>query len=200
MLDRIGGEVARATSLVRYDKNSRFPRHTHPLGEEVLVLDGVFSDDSGDYPEGWYLRNPPKSSHLPSSIDGTLIFVKLMQMSLEERRPVRINTRDPAMWHVHQNQLVCPLFSNEQEQVMLVQIPESSSGEEMYDFGAEILVLQGQMRDQYDEYSAGTWLRLPPRSIQTWTSGAGGALIYRKSGHLKDLPTDKLSHEFEDIF
>ena len=38
MLDRIGGETARATSLVRYAPQSIFPEHQHPLGEEILVL------------------------------------------------------------------------------------------------------------------------------------------------------------------
>lgn len=42
MLDRIGGEVARATSIVRYAPGSHFSRHTHHGGEEFLVLDGVF--------------------------------------------------------------------------------------------------------------------------------------------------------------
>ena len=56
MLDRIGEEVARATSIVRYAPGSRFPRHEHAKGEEFLVLDGVFSDESGDYGPGAYVR------------------------------------------------------------------------------------------------------------------------------------------------
>src|SRR5258708_8585536 len=61
LLDRIGGEVARATSLVRYAPDSTFPAHVHELGEEFLVLSGIFSDEQGDYPEGTYVRNPPRS-------------------------------------------------------------------------------------------------------------------------------------------
>ncbi|MEP1611956.1 MAG: cupin domain-containing protein, partial [Roseobacter sp.] len=37
MLDRIGGEVARATSIVRYAPNSKFSAHTHTGGEEFIV-------------------------------------------------------------------------------------------------------------------------------------------------------------------
>jgi anti-sigma factor ChrR (cupin superfamily) len=44
MLDRVGDEVARATSIVRYEPGSRFSAHTHDLGEEILVLEGTFSD------------------------------------------------------------------------------------------------------------------------------------------------------------
>ena len=48
MLDRIGDEKARATSIVRYAADSAFPEHEHPLGEEFYVLEGVFSDEHGD--------------------------------------------------------------------------------------------------------------------------------------------------------
>jgi anti-sigma factor ChrR (cupin superfamily) len=46
MLDRLGGEQARATSLVRYAPASVFPPHGHPGGEEILVLSGIFSDNA----------------------------------------------------------------------------------------------------------------------------------------------------------
>src|SRR6266704_5630699 len=79
-LDRIGGEVARATSLVRYAPASAFAAHTHGLGEEFLVLDGVLSDEHGDYPTGTYVRNPPGSRHSPRTAPGCMILVKLRQM------------------------------------------------------------------------------------------------------------------------
>ncbi|CAN0603194.1 unnamed protein product, partial [Ectocarpus sp. 12 AP-2014] len=47
MLDRIGDEVARATTIVRYAPGSQFSQHTHTGGEEFIVLDGVFSDEHG---------------------------------------------------------------------------------------------------------------------------------------------------------
>ena len=92
MLDRIGDEVARATSIVRYAPHSRFSSHTHGGGEEFLVLDGVFQDERGDYPAGTYVRNPPTSSHTPGSEPGCTIFVKLWQFDASDRTPVRIDT------------------------------------------------------------------------------------------------------------
>src|SRR5215510_14962500 len=92
LLDRIGGEVARATSLVRYAKASAFPAHEHGLGEEFLVLDGVFSDEHGDYPKGSYIRNPPGSRHTPRTAPGCTILVKLRQMRLSESERVVIDT------------------------------------------------------------------------------------------------------------
>ncbi len=70
-------EQGHATSIVRYEPGSRFNTHPHPKGEEILVLEGVFSDETGDYPAGNYLRNPPGSSHAPFSEQGCIIFVKL---------------------------------------------------------------------------------------------------------------------------
>src|SRR4029453_8145250 len=85
MLDRIGGEVARATSIVRYAPGSRFSRHTHSGGEEFFVLEGVFQDERGDYPAGSEVRNPPDSSHTPGSRPGCVIFVKLRQFDPDDR-------------------------------------------------------------------------------------------------------------------
>ncbi len=92
MLDRIGDEVARATSIVRYAPNSHFSAHTHGGGEEFLVLDGVFQDEHGDFPAGCYIRNPPTSSHTPGSAQGCTIFVKLWQFDPADRTHVRIDT------------------------------------------------------------------------------------------------------------
>src|SRR5512146_2892456 len=92
MLDRIGEEVARATSIVRYAPGSHFSPHVHDGGEEFLVLDGVFQDEHGDYPAGSYVRNPPTSRHTPGSDAGCTIFVKLWQFDPADRRPVRLDT------------------------------------------------------------------------------------------------------------
>lgn len=91
MLDRIGDEVARATSIVRYAPNSKFSPHVHDGGEEFIVLEGVFQDEHGDYPVGSYIRNPPQSSHTPGSKDGCVIFVKLWQFDQRDRHEVRVN-------------------------------------------------------------------------------------------------------------
>ena len=92
MLDRIGGEVARATTIVRYAPNSHFSAHTHTGGEEFIVLDGVFQDEHGDYPTGTYVRNPPTTSHTPGAAQGCTIFVKLWQFDPADRTPEVIDT------------------------------------------------------------------------------------------------------------
>lgn len=92
MLDRIGDEVAIATSIVRYRPGSRFAAHVHERGEEFLVLDGVFADEHGAYPAGTYVRNPPGSRHTPRSDPGCTLFVKLRQFRPDDLEPVVIDT------------------------------------------------------------------------------------------------------------
>ena len=53
------------TALVRWAPNIHFNSHTHPGGEEILVLEGLFCDEYGEYPTGSWLRNPRYSSHTP---------------------------------------------------------------------------------------------------------------------------------------
>jgi anti-sigma factor ChrR (cupin superfamily) len=67
MLERVGDEVAKATSIVRYRPGLKFPVHTHEFGEEMLVLEGIFINEISDYPAGTYIMNPPGSSHSPWS-------------------------------------------------------------------------------------------------------------------------------------
>jgi anti-sigma factor ChrR (cupin superfamily) len=92
MLDRIGDEVARATSIVRYAPGSHFSPHVHGGGEEFLVLDGVFQDEHGTFPVGSYVRNPPTSRHTPGSEPGCTLFVKLWQFDQDDRTGVRLDT------------------------------------------------------------------------------------------------------------
>ena len=98
MLDRDGGEVARATSIVAYPAGSRFAAHRHDLGEEFLVLEGVFADEQGRYPAGTYVRNPPGSSHSPYSDEGCVLFVKLRQFALDDTRHVAIDTHNAGQY------------------------------------------------------------------------------------------------------
>ena len=76
-LAREDAERGHATSIVRYDANTRFREHGHPLGEEIFVLEGTVYDEHGSYPKGTWLRSPHLSRHHPfTKQDGALIYVK----------------------------------------------------------------------------------------------------------------------------
>lgn len=187
MLDRLGGENARATSIVRYAPDSAFPHHPHPGGEEILVLSGTFSEENAHYPAGWYLRNPPGSSHRPFSHEGALVFVKLWQMTSGENGRVRIDTRDPASWQHRRGREVCPLFSNDAEQVRLQRL---APGETLFTgpvHSAELLVLTGDLVAGDPSYERGSWMRLPTGQYPEIAAGARGATLYIKTGHLADM-------------
>ena len=193
MLDRVGAEKARATSIVRYAPDSYFPHHLHPGGEEILVLSGTFSADDIDYPAGWYLRNPPNSGHQPYSEEGAVIFVKLWQMPAAEARYVAIDTNDAANWQKQGNRDVCHLFSDASEQVSLKRL---SANEALFTGtvrgGAEILVLDGELIDDdiidnAQTYTRGSWIRLPVGVLPKIKAGAQGVTVYLKTGHLSHI-------------
>lgn len=185
MLDRIGEEIARATSLVRYQPHSYFPRHEHPRGEEILVLSGIFSEGNNHYPAGWYLRNPPGSSHQPASAEGALILVKLGQMHVHNNEKVRINTQDASSWHEQDWGLICPLFSDDTEKVCLQCLPlERQVFHQPVTLGAELYVINGALREGDRLYPAGSWLRLPCDIFPSIIAAINNTLIYLKTEHM----------------
>ena len=188
MLDRIGEEVARATSVVRYAPGSYFSAHTHKGGEEFLVLDGVFSDEHGDFGPGTYVRNPVGSSHTPYSKDGVTILVKLWQMDPADQQRVVIDTAK-ARWApgLVPGLDVLPLHAYGSEQVALVKwSPGTTFQPHRHWGGEEIFVIEGTFADEQDVYPQGTWLRNPPDSVHTPFSD-DGCIIYVKTGHLSNI-------------
>jgi anti-sigma factor ChrR (cupin superfamily) len=189
MLDRIGDEVARATSLVRYAPGSAFREHVHGGGEEILVLEGVFADEHGEYPAGTYLRNPAGTRHRPRSDAGCLLFVKLWQFQPGDDEQKVVSTRDGA-WSpgLVDGLSVMPLHQYGSEGVALVRwAPGTTFHRHQHWSGEEILVLDGVFQDEHGTYPTGSWLRSPHGSQHTPFSDAG-CLIYVKTGHLPPGP------------
>ncbi|MHB8256310.1 MAG: cupin domain-containing protein [Acidiferrobacterales bacterium] len=191
MLDRIGAEVARATTIVRYAPGSHFSAHTHDGGEEILVLEGVFSDERGDYPVGTYIRNPPTSHHTPGSDQGCTIFVKLWQFDLNDRTGVRIDTgtRQYLSAPGRPGAEVMPLFRDDREDVRLERWMAGTEIVLPAPGGMEILVLEGDFIEGGETFEWLGWLRLPAGSTFRGTAGACGAKLWMKAGHLARVQT-----------
>lgn len=185
MLDRMGAETGRATSIVRYAPGSSFSTHAHIGGEEFLVLEGVFSDEHGDYPAGTYVRNPIGSQHTPFSESGCVIFVKLHQFDAADiGRRVIHSCREEFSPGVLEGLSVLPLHDFGDEHVALVKWqPDTYFKRHTHPGGEEILVIEGVFEDEHGSYPKGTWLRNPHFSTHTPFSREG-ALIYVKVGHL----------------
>ena len=190
LLDRIGGEVARATSLVRYAPGSRFPAHVHGGGEEYLVIEGVFSDENGDFPVGSYVRNPPGSRHAPHTEGGCTIFVKLRQMNKEDQKQVVINTNTDDGWTeaetgVRVRELFCAADGSERVQ-MVELAADAKISSAIVDGGEEMFVLVGSLRDEHGEYAAGTWIR-NPSGFERELESPHGCRYWHKSDHLTTI-------------
>ncbi|MEE9423095.1 MAG: cupin domain-containing protein [Gammaproteobacteria bacterium] len=177
-------ECGHATSIVEFEAGAHFKRHDHPLGEEILVLEGTFSDESGDYPAGTYFRNPEGFKHAPFSEQGCQIFVKLHQFQPEDTGRVVIDTANNPWLPGQGNLQVMPLHEHGTEHTALVKWP---AGEKFvlhqHWGGEEIYVISGTFIDEHGRYPAGTWLRSAHLSkhhpyVEEET------LIFVKTGHL----------------
>ena len=186
MLDRVGEEVARATTIVRYAPGSQFAPHVHGGGEEFLVLEGVFSDEHGDFGPGTYVRNPPTSRHTPGSEPGCVILVKLWQFDPDDRLTVRLDTNAGSSTAVEgrAGMTRVSLFDAPDEHVAIEQWVAGSPWTEANLGGLEIFVLEGDLRWGSELLERWSWLRLPPGTALEAGVGPAGARVWIKRGHL----------------
>lgn len=190
LLERDGGEVARATSIVRYAPGARFAPHVHDLGEEIMVLQGTLSDETGDHGPGTYLKNPPGSRHAPFSRNGCLLFVKLRHLDPADTERCVVDTRS-APWHqgLVPGLTVLPLAAFDTQHTALVRwAPGTYFNPHRHYGGEEILVMEGVFSDEHGHYPEGTRLRSPHLS-QHQPFSRDGCLILVKTGHLPTFDT-----------
>lgn len=187
-LDRVGEEVARATTIVRYAKGSKFSPHVHTGGEEFIVLDGVFQDEHGDFPVGSYIRNPPQSSHTPGSDEGCIIFVKLWQFMPEDRTHVRLQMDQMAAIASQEKGVsITVLYKDELEEVFVYYFEPNAKITFSVENGAEALVLEGELQEHDDLLQKHSWLRLPLGATFQGVAGKNGAKLWLKTGNLPEV-------------
>ena len=185
MLDRMGDEVARATSIVRYLPGSQFTKHEHELGEEILVLEGQFSDETGTYAAGTYIKNPPGSSHSPFTDTGCLLFVKLRHLHPDDEQAQVVDTRT-ATWYpgLVPGLTVLPLSEFQTTHTAMVRwAPNTYFNPHRHYGGEEIFVVEGVFEDEHGRYPTGSWIRSPHLSVHKPYS-VEGCTIFVKTGHL----------------
>ena len=189
MLDRMGDEVARATTIVRYAPNSHFSKHSHTGGEEFIVLAGIFQDEHGDYPAGTYVRNPPTTSHSPRSDQGCTIFVKLWQFDMQDRNQFHLAMSTMPTMHktaatIQGGIKTAVLHQDTRETVKYIEFEAGAKLILDANGGLELLVLSGTITESGDALRQGSWLRCPSEVTVTTIAGANGAKVWMKSGHL----------------
>ena len=186
-LHRVGpAESGQVTSVVRYEAGARFPAHDHPGGEEILVLDGIFSDEHGDWPAGTYLLNPEGFRHSPFSVDGCLLLVKLRQYPGLDRQHVTIATQAES-WKPSNRKISSwkKLYAQEPYtdfmRLEAWDIP-AELGRINFPQGAELFVLKGQFSDEMGSYNTHSWLRIPPGGFVTPVSDDYCELYIKEGG------------------
>ncbi|MFT5298797.1 MAG: anti-sigma factor ChrR (cupin superfamily) [Colwellia sp.] len=164
-LARENAERGHATSIVKFEPGASFSEHDHPLGEEILVLSGTFSDHTGDYHAGTYFRNPEGFKHAPFSKEGCTLLVKLHQFQVGDYEHVVIDTKNTA-WSSGMGGLqVMPLHSFKGESTALVKWPKGERFQPHQHFGGEeIFVISGEFIDEHGRYPTESWLRSPHMS------------------------------------
>ncbi|MBB4237926.1 cupin domain-containing protein [Rhizobium esperanzae] len=196
MLYRFGGEVARATSIVRYAPESTFPSHVHGGGEEILVLEGTFQDEYGDYPAGSYFRNPPGTSHAPASNTGCTIFVRLSQFRADDQTQIvclpgqgqHAELRPGAASSIL-------LFDDGHEEVRLEEWQPGETVTVSNERGLEFLVVSGGLSFGDDILKPQSWGRLPAGTSFRATVCLQGAKIWLKDAALLHPGVIKLPDE-----
>jgi len=183
MLDRIGEEVARATTIVRYAPGSHFSAHTHTGGEEFIVLEGVFQDEHGDFPAGTYVRNPPTTSHTPRSDDGCVIFVKLWQFDMDDRTQFR-KDMEAELGNFENGVAKAELHRDDREIVTFYGLNKDAELEITAEGGLEALVLSGSVNAGPDNLEKGSWIRIPVGEHLSAKATSDGTRIWVKTGHL----------------
>lgn len=186
MLERADAESGRATSIVRYEPGARFHAHQHPMGEEFFVLEGIFSDEHGDYPAGSYVLNPPDSEHAPWTRDGCVLFVKLCQYAGPDRKRIvadsaRMEWRPSGARGIAVKEFYSD--SSHPERVALIKWePGARYPRHSHPGGEEVLVLEGALVDEAGRYPHSTWIRNPPGSAHEPYSPEGCILLIKTGG------------------
>lgn len=172
------------TMLTRFAPKGYFPLHGHPGGEEILVLDGYFQDETGVHPPGTYMLNPEGFVHRPHSDHGCLTFVKLRQHGGSQRQRIRTNIFEGPWQPGKVPQIQVQLLYQQQGFVEEVWIERWQPGTQLANVVEskikEIFIIEGSWSDELGQYPIHSWLRYPPNQPYSPVS-TDGCLIYVKT-------------------
>jgi len=172
-----GGKLEGAvTVVVKYFPNADFEHHDHPEGEEIFVLEGVFTDERGDHEAGCYLFNPETFEHTPrTSEEGNLILIRLRQYpNIGVKRTEKVVNSNKMEWVTPTfmkrgegvtEKLMYPLFEDQAEyperQWMEKWSADATPEPYVIEDLLEIFILKGGFTDDDGSYKKGDWIRLP---------------------------------------
>ena len=172
------------TMLTRFDPGGFFPLHGHAGGEEILVLQGNFADETGVHSPGTYMLNPEGFIHRPYSDEGCLTFVKLRQHGGTTRQQVRTNIYESSWQPGSSPQVEMKMLYEQEgfpEKVWVERWQPGTAFSNVVESEVkEIFVIEGTWSDDLGDYPTGSWLRYSPNSSYS-PSSATGCLVYVKT-------------------
>jgi len=148
--------------IIRYAPGSGLSSSCE-FGEEIVVLDGVLTDEFGSYRKGDYLKNPPGSSRACESASGCMLLVKQHHLEIEDDQRIVVETATKPWYQGLVDGLsVMPLSEFGTRHTALVRwAPGTRFNAHRHFGGEEIYVLDGVFEDEFGRYPAGTWMRSP---------------------------------------
>ena len=200
-LDLVDSEKSVATMLMRLRKRALLPVETLNGGKELLVLEGDFQDERGNYPVGSYMRFPPGSRQEPYSDNGGLLFAKTWQFSPRDRAHVNIDAysqyrlaprKRPGVQIQH-------LFGDNREDVRIEHWDANHRIVLNQCNGLEVFVLSGGFFEPSTVYKKHSWLRLPPNQPLRAIVGDKGARVFIKEGHLVHEVPGRPRHQVSNV-
>ena len=185
VLEEVDAVLLRTTSVFRYVKNTHLLSHTHDKGEEIIVLEGEYSDEFGVYSTGTYIKNPTATRHTSVTKSGCILFVKQGHLQKDDTERVVVHVQNsPWRQGMVAGLSVMPLSEFKGEHSALVRWqPGTVFNAHRHWGGEEIYVLEGVFEDEFGRYPKGTWLRNPHMS-QHAPFSREGCTIFVKVGHL----------------
>ncbi len=71
-----GGAADPSVAVLKYEAGAAVPRHRHTGLETIMILDGIQSDEAGDYAAGTLVFNATGSEHSVWSKDGCVVLIQ----------------------------------------------------------------------------------------------------------------------------
>ena len=175
-----------ATKLVRISPSSILPPEMIGGGKEVLVLEGTYNDQRGEYPTGSYMRFPPGTKQEAFTDKGCLLFVKTWQFEPTDRKRVNIDAFRAEMKRPRKRQGVVlqQLYSDYREDVRIEHWERNHRLVIHQCNGLEVLLLSGEFFEPSASYKPLSWVRLPPGRPLKVVVGDQGVRVLIKESHL----------------
>ena len=188
------------TSIVRFGPGVGFPRHLHHVGEEIFVLDGVFSDESGHFSAGAYLRNPAGTSHGPYSKDGCTILIKLLPGEPRGEMSVIVNAAQLDWIESGARGISGKVLLRDGKTTVTLErlVAGSRYPASARHDGEELFLIEGAAQSAlFGDLRVGDWIRNPADVAADITTGSS-AIFWVKRRHSHQAPPAREARDDEE--